>query len=115
MQRVLGIALLFIGASMTSTAAEQQTFTGRISDSMCGASHQAREPRQCVFACLNKLAKYVLVTDDNQVIAIANQDAMGLPLHAGRPVKITGERKGDAIVVTKVERNPPPNPKSASR
>jgi hypothetical protein len=40
------------------------------------------------------------------VLPIANQDAMGLPLYAGRPVKITGERKGDAIVVSKVEAIP---------
>jgi hypothetical protein len=40
------------------------------------------------------------------VLPIANQDAMGLPLYAGRPVRITGERKGDAIVVAKVEAIP---------
>ena len=39
----------------------------------------------------------------NRVIPIANQDAIGLPLYAGRPVTLTGERKGDAIFVTKVE------------
>jgi hypothetical protein len=31
---------------------------------------------------------------------------MGLPLYAGRRVKLTGERKGDAIFVTKVEAIP---------
>src|SRR6185436_17944359 len=50
--------------------------------------------------------KYVLVDENNQVIPIANQDAMGLPLYAGRPVKLTGERKGDGIFITKVEAIP---------
>jgi len=88
----------------------QQTFTGRISDSACGAAHAAKageqNDRQCLLACINALAKYVLVDQNNRVVPIANQDAMGLPLYAGRPVKITGERKGDAIVVAKVEAIP---------
>jgi hypothetical protein len=92
--------------------AAQQTFTGRLSDSLCGASHQPKTSarpvtdRECLLACINALAKYVLVDEHNQVIPIANQDTMGLPLYAGRPVKLTDERKGDAIVVTKVEAIP---------
>ena len=62
--------------------------------------------RECLFACIKALAKYVLVDENDQVLPIANQDAMGLPLYAGRPVKLTGERKGDAIFVTKVEAIP---------
>ena len=45
-------------------------------------------------------------SQNSQVIPIANQDAMGLPLYAGRPVKLTGERKGGAIFITKVEAIP---------
>src|SRR5437660_1498937 len=108
MKDILGWTTLIVVAS-AAPAAAQQTFTGRLSDSTCGASHQSNASaggltdRSCLFACINALAKYVLVDQDNHVIPIANQDAMGLPLYAGRPVKITGERKGDAIFVTKVE------------
>jgi hypothetical protein len=90
----------------------QQSFTGRISDSTCGAAHQAKASssrltdRQCLVACINALARYVLVDPSNRVVPIANQDAMGLPLYAGRPVKLTGEMKGDAILVTRVEAIP---------
>jgi hypothetical protein len=88
----------------------QQSFTGRISDSTCGASHQSKAgeltDRQCLLACINALSKFVLVDPNNKVIPIANQDAMGLPLYAGRPVKLTGEMKGDAVFVTKVEAIP---------
>src|SRR5207244_11758232 len=62
--------------------------------------------RECLLACINALAKYVLVDAEGQVLAIANQDAMGLPLYAGRPVRITGERTGDTIVVAKIEAIP---------
>jgi hypothetical protein len=92
-------------------AAAQQTFTGRLSDSICAGSHQRKAAgeltdRQCLLACIDALAKYVLVDQDNQVLPIANQDAMGLPLYAGRPVKLTGEWKENAILVTKVEAIP---------
>ena len=105
-----------VAAAIVVPVAAQQTFTGRLSDSVCGASHQlkaAASPggegltdRQCLIACINALATYVLVDRSNQVLPIANQDAMGLPLYAGRPVKITGERNGDAVLVTKVEAIP---------
>jgi len=90
----------------------QQTFTGRISDSTCRAAHQTKAAeaqltdRECLVACINALAKYVLVDQDGKIVPIANQDAMGLPLYAGRPVKLTGEMKNDAIVVTRVEAIP---------
>lgn len=98
--------------AISMPAAAQETFTGRLSDSTCAASHQSKASvdhltdRECLVACIKALAKYVLVDQDNQVLSIENQDAMGLPLYAGRPVRITGERKGDAIVVTKVEAIP---------
>jgi len=99
---------LAVCAGAASPAA-QQTFTGRLSDSACGAQHHRQSEltdRECLFACINALAKYVLVDADGRVIPIANQDAMGLPLYAGRPVKITGELKGDALLVSRVEAIP---------
>jgi hypothetical protein len=100
--------LLMVAAAVMPIAA-QQTFTGRLSDSMCGATHAATgelTDRQCLLACIKALKKYVLVDQNNHVLPIANQDAMGLPLYAGRPVKLTGELNGDAVFVTKVEAIP---------
>lgn len=101
------LAVLLTGAAICVTA--QQAFSGRISDSTCGASHSSRaaagsqSDRQCLLACINALAKYVLVDASGRVLTIANQDAIGLPLYAGRPVKVAGERSGDAITISKVE------------
>ena len=110
--RASKLLCFLIAVATPLPAAAQQTFTGRLSDSMCGASHHstaaaaAASERQCLLACIKALAKYVLVDENNQVLPIANQDAMGLPLYAGRPVKLTGEWKGNAILVTKVEAIP---------
>jgi hypothetical protein len=103
---------LAIATAIVAPTSAQQTFTGRLSDSVCAASHQSKAAsarltdRECLLACINALAKYVLVDAEGRVLPIANQDAMGLPLYAGRPVRITGERAGDALVVAKVEAIP---------
>src|SRR5262245_9754186 len=91
---------------------EQQVWSGRLSDSMCAASHRARaavgnlSDRECVFQCINALGKYVLVDEKQQLLRIATQDLGGFPLYAGRLVKITGDWKDGAIVATKIEAIP---------
>jgi hypothetical protein len=99
--------------NFTSLPAQQapQVWTGRVSDSMCGAAHQARggaaTDRECIFECLKSLAKYVLVDQDNKVIPIANPDFAGFPLYAGRMVKLTAALTGGALMVSKIEAIPP--------
>jgi hypothetical protein len=108
MNRVL-VWVLPVVWTMSIPVWTQQTFTGRLSDSTCQVSHAAKAgpknltDRQCLLACIRALSKYVLVDPGGQVQPIANQDAMGLPLYAGRPVKLTGESRGDSIVITRVE------------
>jgi len=108
MRKMTAIALFFCTTFAVSQDA-QQTWTGTISDSMCGASHQKMSEaekwtdRECIFECIKALKKYVLVDENQKVMVIANPDAGGLPLYAGRPAKITGRMKDGAIVVSKVE------------
>jgi hypothetical protein len=113
---VAGVWALTSGGAMRAQqgnpAPAPQFFLGRISDSMCAGSHQAKAgaagwtERECIFQCIKALAKYVLVDANNKVIPIANQDAAGMPLYAGRPVRITGELKDGAILITKIEAIP---------
>jgi len=108
------LVLLFVSWSLAlgQDQRPQQTWSGTLSDSMCGASHKLRaaagnlSDRECIFECIKALAKYVLVDDKDQVIPIANQDLGGFPLYAGRPVKITGDLKDGAIVATRIEAIP---------
>src|SRR5689334_5385160 len=106
MKKTLGImiAVAVVGSTPTGT---EQVWTGTVSDARCGASHQAvakgLSNRECIFACVEGLKEYVLVMEGGQVLRITNQDLQGLPLYAGRPVRMTGELKGDAILATKVE------------
>ena len=112
MKKVLGVLLLtWATAAPCQDQQTQQVWSGRLSDSMCAASHQMKtvgnmSDRECLFECIKALAKYVLVDDKQQVVPIATQDLGGFPLYAGRPVRITGEWKDGAIVATKVEAIP---------
>jgi hypothetical protein len=70
---------------MCASAADQ-TCTGKISDSMCGAKHNAaaehagkkRSDRDCTLACVKEHnAKYVLVSGE-KVYNVSNQDFAAL-------------------------------------
>ncbi len=91
--------------------AADQTWTGKISDSMCGAKHNTAgehgaakmSDRDCTLACIKEhSAKYVFV-QGAKVYKIDNQDFAALQEHAGHSVKLTGEKKGDTITVSKIE------------
>jgi hypothetical protein len=90
--------------------AAQQTMTGQISDSMCGASHAAMatggkvDTHECALACVKAGGKYVFVSN-GKVYAIANQSLPDLSTHAGHTVKMTGDVSADGktVTVAKVE------------
>ena len=101
------IAAVFFFAAAPFAA--EQTWTGQISDSACGAKHeeaaegQGKMPdRACTEACVRGGSKYVLVSE-GKILQIANQDNKDLATHAGHTVKLTGELKGTAITVSKIE------------
>ncbi|HEV8131659.1 MAG TPA: hypothetical protein VGQ81_10425 [Acidobacteriota bacterium] len=104
------IGIIFLLAALTGLAKEQ-TWSGKISDSMCGAKHMAGEhggkkmsDRECTLACIKKGAKYVFVRG-GKVFDIENQDFATLEEHAGHTVKLTGELQADkkTIKVSKIE------------
>jgi hypothetical protein len=108
MKRVPFFAMtLMLGA--VSCFAADQTWTGKISDSNCGASHKKAaehgtskmSDRDCTLACVKGGGKYVFVSK-GKVYSIDNQDFAALQEHAGHTVKLTGEKKGDAITVSKI-------------
>jgi hypothetical protein len=95
--------LLLCVASLTSAA--DMTWTGKISDSMCGASHAGMggkmSDHDCTVECVKMGAKYVFVSK-GKVYQIANQKDADLSVHAGETVVLTGSMTGDTITVTKV-------------
>lgn len=107
LKKILCGSVLFACTTMSVLAASQ-TWVGKISDSMCGASHTMEHggkkmgDRGCVEACVKGGSKYVLVSK-GKVHNISNQDFAGLATHAGHTVKLTGEMSGDNITVSKID------------
>jgi hypothetical protein len=102
MKLVLSLAATLAMGTMGLLGADQ-SWTGTISDSMCGASHGSTPAKQCTTGCVKKGAKYVVVVGD-KVYSITNQDAPGLAKYAGDSVKVTGSMSGDAITVKKISK-----------
>ena len=88
-----------------ATFAADQTWTGSISDKMCGNDHKKMggkmSDRDCTLACAKGGSPYVLVVD-GKVYQLSGHDG-DLKTHAGHTVTLTGEMKGDTIKVSKVE------------
>jgi hypothetical protein len=102
--------ILSIGAGLLLvpilSLAAQETWTGEISDSMCGANHQAMaksgqkvNPRDCTLECVKAGNKYVFVSK-RQVFEIANQDLPDLGKQAGHKIQLTGDLASDGKTIT---------------
>jgi len=111
---VLTAALCWLAFGANVVRGAEQSWTGAISDSMCGMSHAGMRAhgekitdRECTVACLSyqtpDAPKYVFVSG-GKVFPIANQKFTGLGRRSGEPIVLTGELddKG-AITITKLE------------
>jgi len=83
-----------------------QTFTGKVSDAMCGAKHTEGNlaPADCVRACVQKGANYALVVGD-KVYTLETKDQASLEKLnklAWEDAKVTGAANRDIISVKSV-------------
>ena len=107
---LLSTLVLVAGLSVSSAfAASGKSFTGTVSDSMCGAKHaMAGDDASCTRACVGKGSKYALVVGD-KVYTLETSDKAALATldkQAGAKATITGTEKGDTITVTAVTAAP---------
>src|ERR1700674_1878354 len=108
MKRIMIAAMITLFAVPEAFAASQ-TWTGKISDSMCGLSHRAMiehgggkmTDAECTEACVKAGAKYVF-TSAGKVYVLANQDDKDIATNAGKTVRLTGEIQGTTITVSKI-------------
>ena len=103
-------SLMAIALLSSITLAAEQTWTGQISDSLCKAKHEEAAEGQgkmadhdCTVACVKGGSKYVLLASDGKVYEIANQDFKDLEKTAGQKVRMTGDLKGPAITISKID------------
>jgi hypothetical protein len=96
------IAIVLAAASMAVAA--DRTFTGTITDTMCGASHKTMNmdtDRGCVTECVKGGAKYALL-DGNTVYVLSDQK--GAAAFAAKKVTVKGtlDQTGKTIQVTSI-------------
>jgi len=97
---VLASAAL-LAASVLSAA--DGSWTGYISDDMCGAKNVSEGSAECTNKCVKEHgAKYVFVNDgDKKVYSIDAQDKVAA--HAGHHVVVKGTVDGSTLKLTSIE------------
>lgn len=82
--------------------AQQESFAGVVTDSMCGVMHMAKDktPAECTRMCVKDGMKYALAAD-KKVYTLEGQEAE-LSKLAGQKVTVKGTLKGDMLSVQEV-------------
>jgi len=102
---VLGALLLAVLLSLPALAAGKQSFTGTVTDAMCGATHMMDgDAAACLHACVKQGSKYALVVGDKVYNLTTSDKAVLATLDklANDQAKVTGTAKGNTIEVSSV-------------
>jgi hypothetical protein len=98
---VLCLAIFFVcalAALAFDDMGKSSTVNGWVTDNQCGAKGANASAEACSKKCLDKGAKMVIVTDNDQkVLMVDNPDA--LKGHEGHHIAVTGTVTGDTIHV----------------
>jgi hypothetical protein len=96
-------ALLLLAATVCLAADTPKTFTGVITDEMCGNDHKMMNvspDSKCVTDCVKAGSKYALLSG-TKVYKLSDQTAPAK--FPGQKVKVTGILTGDTIAVKSIE------------
>jgi hypothetical protein len=96
-------AILLVAAAMVFANPKPQTYTGEVSDSMCGVKHMTANHAECTHACLKQGSKYTLVDGDKvYTLQAEDKNLATLDQLAGKKAKVTGTLDGDTLKVSSV-------------
>lgn len=103
---IVVLASLFMIAALAGSAfaASGKTYSGTVSDAMCGAKHMG-PAAECTRGCVSKGSKYALVVGD-KVYTLDTSDKAALATldkQAGAKVTVTGTEKDNTITVSSVK------------
>jgi len=95
------IAILAALAASMSISALADDFSGYIIDKNCASKKEMRGNVQCAQSCIKRGAAAVLVTDDDKIYQLTEQDKA--KASAGKKVTVTGKLDGDTISVDSIK------------
>lgn len=96
--------LMIVGLAVSFAFAAGKTYTGTVSDSMCGAKHMG-SAAECTRTCVSKGSKYALVVGD-KVYTLETSDKAALATldkQAGAKATVSGTEKDNTITVSSVK------------
>jgi hypothetical protein len=98
----LAAVLILVLACGFAAFAQQQSLTGVVTDSMCGATHMAKDktPAECTEMCVKDGMKYALATE-KKIYTLEGHESELAKL-AGQKVTVKGTLKGDTLTVQEV-------------
>lgn len=100
---ILAAILLVAATPIVFASSKPQTYTGEVSDSMCGAKHMTSNHAECTHACVKQGSKYALVVGDKvYTLQAEDKDLATLDRLAGEKAKVTGTLDGDTLKVSSV-------------
>jgi hypothetical protein len=99
--KLVAALALTLGGTV-AVLAQQQSFTGTLTDSMCGATHMAKDkaPAECTRICVKDGMKYALAAG-KKVYGLEGQEPELAKL-AGQKVTVKGTLKSDTLSVQEV-------------
>jgi hypothetical protein len=104
--KLVAVTGLLLGFTLLALAGDKpQSFTGKVSDAMCGKAHMMSGPEaDCTHACVGKGSKYALVVGDKVYTLDSSDKATLAKLEklAGGNAKVSGTLNGDTIEVASV-------------
>jgi hypothetical protein len=98
---ILWFVLAALAASFAFAA--PQTFTGVVTDNMCGKKHTmmpGKPDSECIRACVKAGSKYALLVGDK--VYVLNGDAKQIDRFAGKQVKVAGNVSGTSIALVSI-------------
>lgn len=86
--------------NLPAQAAGKQSFTGEVSDAMCGKKHMEGTAAQCTRTCVGQSSKYALIVGDKAyTLETSDKAALAtLDKQAGAKVTVTGVAKDDDTI-----------------
>ncbi len=87
--------VVLVGGSFAADT--QQSFTGIVSDNICGKQHMAKDKSaaQCTRECVKSGSDYALVVGDK--VYTLKDDKAQIDKFAGEKATVTGSAKGETI------------------
>jgi hypothetical protein len=104
--RLRSLTLVAAGLALTTSLALAETFTGTVSDTMCGKKHMMAgvSDAECVRACVKDGADYAIVIGDK--VYTLKGDKAQIDKLSGAKVVVDGELSGDTLTAKSIKPAP---------